>query len=389
MEIGSVLVELFVLFAMAKVLGEVFEHFHQPAVVGELIGGVLVGPHVLSLVEGANENVFRALAQLGVIILLFATGLETSVGELRRVGGLAVAVGVLGEVLGFAAGYGLMLLLGYEGLTAVFGAVAVVATSVGIAARVLRDLGAVGSRVGRVILGAAVVDDILAIVVLAVVAGIAAGDVSSTAVVVTVLAVAGFLAVVLFAGPAATRRVSRLVHLPGVPDSPFLVAVLLTLGLAALSEVIGLAAIVGAFLAGLIFEFRRDEVVAQVEPVYQLLVPFFFAFTGTQLDPAAFGDLTAVGLTVALLALAMASKLAAGWIGARRLGSSEATIVGVGMMPRGEVSLIVAATGSATGFFPPEVFAATIAVVVLTSVITPPVLRALIQRQRRQEAQER
>jgi Kef-type K+ transport system membrane component KefB len=389
MESGSVLVELFLLFAVAKILGEVFEHLHQPAVVGELLGGVVVGPHVLGLVGTSNEGVFEALAQLGVIILLFATGLETSVGELRRVGWLAVAVGVLGEVFGFATGYGLMLLLGFDGVTAVFGATAIVATSVGIAARVLRDLGAVGSRVGRVILGAAVVDDILAIVVLAVTAGIAAGDVSSTSVVVTLLAVMAFLVVVLFAGPAATRRLSRVLHLPGVPDSPFLVAVLLTLGLAALSEVIGLAAVVGAFLAGLIFEFRRNEVVNQVEPVYQLLVPFFFAFTGTRLDPEAFADGPAVILTALMFGLAVIAKLAAGWIGARRLGSERAAIVGVGMVPRGEVSLIVATTATALGVFTPDLFAATIAVVVLTSVLTPPVLRAMIGRLRQRESEER
>jgi Kef-type K+ transport system membrane component KefB len=389
MESGSVLIGLFVLFAVAKVLGEVFEFLHQPAVVGELLGGVLVGPHLLGLVGPDNEVVFEALAQFGVIILLFATGLETSVADLRRVGWLAVAVGVLGEIFGFAAGYGVMVLLGFDGVTAVFGAVAIVATSVGIAARVLRDLGAVSSRVGRVILGASVVDDILAIVVLAVAAGVAAGDVSSTSVVVTVVAVLVFLVVVVFAGPAATRRLSRLVHLPGVPDSPFLVAVLLTLGLAALSEVIGLAAIVGAFLAGLVFEFRRDEVVNQVEPVYQLLVPFFFAFTGTQLELRAFTDGSALLLLALMFAAAVLTKLAAGRLGARRLGRERAAIVGVGMVPRGEVSLIVATTATALAAFTPDLFAATVGVVVLTSVLTPPVLRVMIDRQRQREGRER
>jgi Kef-type K+ transport system membrane component KefB len=388
MESGSVLVGIFVLFAVAKVLGEAFEHLHQPAVVGELLGGVLVGPHVLGLVGSGSEGVFEALAQLGIIILLFATGLETSVADLRRVGGTAVVVAVLGDALGFAAGYGLMVLLGFQGLTAFFGAAAIVATSVGVAARVLRDLGAVSSRAGRVILGAAVVDDILAIVVLAIVAAAAAGDVSSTSVVVTVLEVLAFLGVVLFAGPHLTRRLSQLVRLPGFPDSPFLFAVLITLGLAALSEVIGLAAIVGAFLAGVIFEFRREEVVSQVEPVYELLVPFFFAVTGMRLDPGAFTDGFTVALAVALIGLALATKLAAGWLGARRLGSGAALTVGVGMIPRGEVSLIVAGTAVAAGAFSSELFAATIAVVVVTSVVTPPALGPLVRRERR-EADDR
>lgn len=389
MENGSVLVDLFVLFAVAKVLGEIFEHFRQPAVVGELIGGILVGPHVLGLVGPGNEAVLDALAQLGVIILLFAAGLETSVRDLRRVGRPALVVGVLGEVLGFGAGYALMVLLGYDGLTALFGAAAIVATSVGIAARVLRDVRAVGSRVGRVILGAAVVDDILALVVLALVAGFAAGDLSSVSVILTILAAVAFMAVVVFAGPQVTRRLSRLVRLPGLPESPFLVAVLLTLGLAALSEVIGLAAIVGAFLAGLVFDFRRDEVATQVEPVYELLVPFFFAVTGTRLDPAAFDDPSALVLTGTLIAVAVGTKLAAGWLGARSLGPRSGLIVGVGMIPRGEVSLIVAGTAVAAGVFTGRLFAATIAVVVVTSVATPPLLGALITRQRRAETRER
>jgi Kef-type K+ transport system membrane component KefB len=381
----SVLVEIFLLFAAAKLLGEVFAYFHQPAVVGELLGGIMVGPHTLGLIGTVNEPVFEALAQLGVMILLFTAGLETSVSDLRRVGRAAVSVGVLGEALGFGAGLGLMLLFGYGGQTAVFGAAAIVATSVGIAARVLTDFGAVRSGVGRVILGAAVVDDILAIIVLAVIAGIAAGDVSSVAVVLSLLEVLVFLVIVAFAGPPVTRRLSRLAHLPGIPDSPFLVAVLLTLGLAALSEVIGLAAIVGAFLAGLIFEFRRDKVATQVEPVYELLVPFFFAVTGSRLDPRAFTEPDVLGLTAALVALALITKLAAGAVGARPLGPRAALTVGVGMIPRGEVSLLVATTALALGVFTPDLFAAVVAVVVVTSLLTPAVLGPMVRRRHREE----
>jgi Kef-type K+ transport system membrane component KefB len=381
----SVLVEIFLLFAAAKILGEVFAYFRQPAVVGELLGGVLVGPHTLGLIGEANQAVFDSLAQLGVIVLLFRAGLETSVTDLRRVGRAAVTVGVLGEALGFGAGLGVMFLLGYEGHVALFGAAAIVATSVGIAARVLTDLGAVRSEVGRVILGAAVVDDILAIIVLAVIAGSAAGDVSSLAVVLTILEVMVFLAIVAFAGPPVTRGLSRLAHLPGIPDSPFLVAVLVTLGLAALSEVIGLAAIVGAFLAGLIFDFRRDEVATQIEPVYELLVPFFFAVTGSRLDPSVFAEPDVLGLTAALVGVALLTKLAAGALGARPLGSRTALTVGVGMIPRGEVSLLVATTALGLGAFTSDLFAAVLAVVVVTSLMTPSVLGPMVKRRRREE----
>lgn len=379
MESHSVLLDLFVLFAAAKVAGELFQAIRQPAVVGELLAGVLVGPHVLGWVR-SESGVLDAVAQLGVIILLFRAGLDTRIADLRKVGRQAVAVGVLGEALGFGAGLGVMLALGYRGDTALFGAAAVVATSVGIAARVLADLDALPTPVGRTVLGAAVVDDILAIVVLAVLAGAATNAVSSPAVVLTVLEVVAFLAVVSLAGPRVTRRLSGLVRIPGLPDSPFLIAVLLTLGLAALSEIIGLAAIVGAFLAGVIFEFRRSEVSSQVEPVAELLVPFFFAVTGSRLDPAVLADLPVLGLTVSLVLVAVATKVAAGWLGARRLGPGGGLAVGVAMIPRGEVSLIVASLALSLGVFDPDLFGVAVALAVITSVITPPLLAPLIGR---------
>jgi Kef-type K+ transport system membrane component KefB len=387
-ESQSVLIDLFILFAAAKVTGELFEAVHQPAVVGELLAGVVVGPHVLGWVR-SEEEVLQVVAQLGVIVLLFRAGLETTVGDLRRVGRSAVAVGVLGQALGLGAGLAVMLAVGYSGDTAWFGAAAIVATSVGIAARVLTDLDAIRTPVGRTVLGAAVVDDILAIVVLALLAGLAAGDLSSLSVVLTLVEVLAFLVVVLFAGPRLTRRLSDIVHFPGVPESPFLVAVLLTLGLAALSEVIGLAAIVGAFLAGLVFEFRREEVATQVEPVAELLVPFFFAVTGSRFDPSVLADPSVLGLTLALLAAAVATKLVAGWVGARGMGSTEALAVGVGMVPRGEVSLIVGSTALALGVFDADLFGVVVAVTVITGLITAPVLGLMVRRRRLVPRRER
>jgi len=379
MENGSVLVDLFVLFAAAKVLGELFEAVRQPAVVGELLAGVLVGPYVLGWVS-ADEAVLDVLAQLGVIILLFTVGLETSVQELRRVGRLAFSVGTLGVVLPFVAGGGLMLALGADRSDALFVAAALMATSVGVTARVLRDMRAVGSTVARVVLGAAVVDDILAIVALAVVVGLAAGEFDPVGLAVLIVLVLAFLVVVLFAGPALTRRLSGLVRLPGIPESPFLVAVLLTLGLAALSETIGLAAIIGAFLAGTIFEFRREEVATQVEPVYELLVPFFFAITGTRLDPGVFADPAILGLAAAVTALAIVTKVLGGWGGARSLGSHDALTIGVGMVPRGEVGLIVASLGLGLGVISQDLYGVVLVMTVVTTLITPPVLGPMMRR---------
>jgi Kef-type K+ transport system membrane component KefB len=377
----SVFVELFILFAAAKVAGELFEHFKQPAVVGELIAGVLVGPHVLGLVGTGDEEILLVLAELGVIILLFTVGLETSVADLRRVGRPAVAVGFLGVVLPFAAGTALMFGLGYERTDALFVSAAIVATSVGVTARVLRDLRAVRTTAAQVVLGAAVVDDILAIMILAVVAGLVQGDLSTLSLTVLVLEVVAFLAVVLVFGPRATRRLSAIVRIPGIPESPFLVAVLLTLGLAALSDVIGLAAIIGAFLAGLVFEFRKEEVTTQIEPVYELLVPFFFAITGSQLDPAVFADPAILGLASAVTVIAIVTKMAGGYLGSPGRGRLTQLTIGVGMVPRGEVGLIVASLGLSLGL-DSQLFGVVVAMTVVTTLLTPPFLGPLVRRER-------
>jgi Kef-type K+ transport system membrane component KefB len=375
---GSVLIDLFVLFAAAKILGELFEHVGQPAVVGELLAGVIVGPHVLGW-AGGDEAVLEVLAELGVIILLFTVGLETSLADLRSVGRPALMVGFLGVILPLGAAVATMFGLGYDRADSLFVAAAIAATSVGVTARVMRDLDAVRTTAALVVLGAAVVDDILAIMVLAVVSGLVAGDLSTVELVVLVVEVVLFLGVVLLVGPRATRRLSAVVRIPGVPESPFLVAVLLTLGLAALSEVIGLAAIIGAFLAGLIFDFRKEEVATQIEPVYELLVPFFFAITGSLLDPAVFTDPSTLGLAGVVTAIAIVTKVAGGYLGSGGLDRGVRLTVGVGMVPRGEVGLIVASLGLGLGL-DAELFGVVVAMTVVTTLLTPPVLAPLVRR---------
>lgn len=378
--VHEILIDLFVLFLAAKVLGELFEAIRQPAVVGELLAGVLVGPHLLGLVAAEGHAVLDVVAELGVIILLFTVGLETSIGELRRVGASAVSVGVLGVLLPFAAGMALMVGLGYERSETLFVAAALVATSVGVTARVLRDLGALRSPVARIVLGAAVVDDILAIVALAVVAGLAAGELSGAGLVISLLEVVAFLVIVVAAGPRLIRRLSNFAHTPLIPRSPLVFAILLTLGLAALSGTIGLASLIGAFLAGMIFEFSREEVARDIEPIYQFLVPFFFAITGTKLDPGVFADPSILGLAGVVTAIAIVTKLAGGYVGSIRKGGDVAIAVGVGMVPRGEVGLIVASLGLSLGIISTQLFGVVVAMTIVTTLLTPPVLAPLLRR---------
>lgn len=382
--VTGILVDLFILFAAARITGDIFEAMRQPAVVGELLAGVVVGPYVLGVVGPEGHAVLDVIAELGVIILLFTVGLETSVRQLRRVGGSAVSVGLLGVILPFGAGFILMMGLGYERTEALFVGAALTATSVGITARVLRDLRALRSTVARVVLGAAVVDDILAIMVLAVVAGLAAGQLSTGGLVILILEVVAFLVIVVAAGPRVIRRLSDFAHTPLIPRSPFVFAVLLTLGLAALSGTIGLASLIGAFLAGMIFEFSKEEVARDIEPVYQIFVPFFFAITGTKLDPSVFVDPSILGLAAVVTVLAIVTKVTGGYLGSLGQGRRVALAVGVGMVPRGEVGLIVASLGLSLGVISDNLFGMVVAMTVVTTVITPPVLAPLINRLRRE-----
>ena len=384
---GSVLVDLFVLFAAAKILGGLFEYLHLPEVVGELLGGVLVGPYVLGWVSPGQTDVLGVVADLGAIILMFGVGLETSISELRRVGRASVMVGTTGVVARGVGAAVLFVLLGYEVSTAAFVGTAVAATSIAVTARVLRDQRAVTSRPGRTILGGAVVDDIVSLVLLAVVAGIARDRLSFPEVTLTIGAVLLFLGLVLLAGPRVVRRLSDLSHLPIIPGSPLVFTLFLTLGLAALSETIGLAAIVGAFLAGLIVELGRDEIRGQVESVEELLVPFFFAVTGALLDPSVFADPGLLALTLGLAVLVIGVTVIAGRVAARGMGGGDALVVGVGMIPRGEVTLIAAGLRLRLGFLSPEVFAVLVAIVVLTSLAGPVLLTAVLAR--RQPGRER
>lgn len=388
---ASILVDLFLLFAAAKVVGELFEALRQPQVVGELLAGVLIGPHVLGLVGEEGEIVLEVIAELGVIILLFTVGLETSVRDLRSVGRPALLVGIMGVALPFFAGGGLMAGLGFQREEILFVGAALVATSVGITARVLRDLGAVRLPSSRVVLGAAVVDDILALLVLAVVAGLAGGPFSILGIVVLLMEVVIFLGAVVTLGPPVVRWLSGLAHTPLIPRSPLVFAVLLTLGLAALSGTIGLASLIGAFLAGMIFELNREEVATQIEPVYELLVPFFFAIIGSRLDPTVFLDPEMLGLAAVITLIAMATKVASGYFGAVGLAHSARLAVGVGMMPRGEVGLIVASLGLGLGVISRELFGVVVAMTVVTTLVTPPVLAPVIRREklRLQKVRER
>lgn len=375
----SVLAGLLVLLVGAKLGEEVARRLGQPAVVGELFGGFLVGPHALALVTPGETA--TVLAEIGVVILLFAVGLEVRLDDLLAVGRTATAVAVIAMVLPVVGGFVVGIAVGEPAGAAAFIGLALAATSIGITSRVLAELRVLNRAFSRVVLGAAVIDDVLALIAIGLVVGAVQGDLGASTLFVALAAVG--LIVLGFAAARRARGLRREVFTwPLFAETPLVPAFILMLGLAIVAGSIGLAAIIGAFVAGLIVAETeaRHELEEEIRPLGQIFTPFFFAVTGSQVDLAALVDPTVAGLALVLFGVGVVTKAAGGFVGARRLGSWSAATVGFGMIPRGEVGIVVANLGLGSGLFSSGVFAAVVVAVVLTTVVAPYLLTWSIPR---------
>jgi Kef-type K+ transport system membrane component KefB len=376
-ETTSVLLGLFILLLGAKLGEEVLRRLGQPGVVGELLGGFIVGPYALGLVTpGETALVF---AEIGVVVLLFTVGLEVRTDHLFAVGRPAIITAILGMVLPIGAGFALAAALGNDPLASFFIGLALAATSIGITSRVLRDMGVLDRQFARVIIGAALVDDILALVLIGLATGAAAGDVSASTILV---GVAGIGLVLL--GFAAARRArglpSRVFTWPLFADTPLVPAFLLMLAVALIAAAIGLAAIIGAFVAGLIVAETEavDEVERDFRPLASIFTPFFFAVTGAQLDLSALREPSVLALALTLGVIGVITKSLGGYLGARSMGRWGSVAVGFGMVPRGEVGIVVANLALVTGVVDASLFAAMLVAVVITTVVAPYLLAWVI-----------
>lgn len=378
MDAAETLTDLFVVLLAAKLGDEVFKRIGQPAIVGEILAGVLVGPSLLGLVEPGE--VLELFAELGVVFLLFWVGLETRLSAMQAVGRVAVAVGGAGVVLPFLGGVGLGIALGESAGASVFLGAALAATSAGITSAAFLELGIARTAAARTVLGAAVVDDILALILLSVAVGMAAeGGVDAGEIALSLALAIGFVVFIALGGTRLLQNRPKLLDHPRFADSPLLPAVILCLGLAAFSAQIGLAALIGAFLAGLMVAETKDQntIEEEVRPLYAFFPPFFFAFIGIELDLDALLDGHALVLLAAITALAIATKLVPAYLAARPLGRREASIVAVGMVPRGEVGIVVASIGAAEGVVDAELFAVVVAMSIVTTLLAPFALRRL------------
>ena len=417
--LAGVLLTLVVIYFASKLGGEICSRINLPPVLGELLGGVLIGisafrllvfPESGSLAEdsliismlrstaglsaesapsvfAAQSEVITLLSELGVIILLFEIGLESDLKELIRVGPIAAVVAVVGVVAPFITGtVGLIYIFNTPVIPAVFAGAALTATSIGITAKVLAELGQLSSEEGQIIIGAAVLDDILGIVVLAVVASLVkTGEIQVSNIIYLVISAAVFLVGSILLGRLVSPLIVGLVDEMKTRGEVLLTGLVFAFILSYIATVINLEGILGAFAAGLILAEteKRKELEEQIIPVADFLVPIFFVCVGAKTDLSVLNPTVASnreGLIIAtfLILVAILGKVITGFT---VFGNPDLNklAIGVGMIPRGEVGLVFAGVGSASGALSEATEAAIIVMVIATTFVAPPLLRLVFK----------
>ncbi len=380
-ENARILLDLFIMLAAAKLMAEVFERLKQPAVVGEILAGVLIGPSLLGWV--APSAIINILAEIGVIFLLFNVGLETKPQAIFQVGKRAVMVGVLGVLLPFVAGYFIAVAWGASFVESMFIGAALVATSVGITARVLGGMGLLDAPTARIILGAAVIDDILGLIILSLVSGVSQGGISYAGLAKTAAAAIVFTAFVGLVGSRVINRLAPFIQRLRLGRPFFTLGLILCLGLSVASIYVGVAAIIGAFLAGMAMAEATEEnhkMHRMTTGVTEFLVPFFLVNIGMQLNLSVFSDSSVIIFAVLLTLIAVVTKFIGCGLGAFGMQKREMAQIGIGMVPRGEVGIVVAQIGLGLGVIGPTFFASVLFMAVATTLIAPPFIKVLFAR---------
>jgi len=379
----QLLLELFVIFVSAKAVGELFERFSLPSVLGEILAGALLGPYALGWIPVTAT--IHTVADLGAIFVLFSAGLETSPGELIRIGGKSVRVALAGVVVPFILGFAYMKLRGDASSEAVFVGAAMVATSVGITARIFADMHLLSTEVAKIILGAAVFDDILGMIMLAFVGGLASGGINWLHIGVLIGEAVGFALFMMFVAPRIVRRIEPGVEHLSMQNASLVVALSICLLLSWLAIKIGMAAIIGAFFAGLVFaDFApQRNLLPRVGGITEFLSPFFFFAIGARLDPSVLkGDILVSAVVISILAIV--SKVIGCGLPFIGEGWRSVLQVGIGMMPRGEVALIVALVGYQSHIVTQSTYAIVVVMTAVTTILAPPSLRYVFRDEIRQ-----
>jgi Kef-type K+ transport system membrane component KefB len=371
-----VLLDLAVILLAAKLAAELCERVNVPPVVGEILVGIVIGPSLLGWAPADSESV-HALAELGVLLLLVQVGMEMDLAELGKVGRASSLVAVLGVAVPFALGSAIGLGFGESGDTSLFVGAALTATSVGITARVFGDLRALATTEARIVLGAAVADDVLGLVVLTVVVKIVTeGSVGVGTVAETIGYAAGFLVVAGVVGIVLVPRLfEQAARWARSSATVVVTAFAVTLVFAWAADWAKLAPIIGAFIAGLAIgrSAEHGRVEREFGATANLFIPIFFVQIGLDADIDAMARPSVIGLATALLVVAVIGKIvsAVGAVGMR----ADRLVIGIGMIPRGEVGIVFASIGLAEGVLGDDEYAALLMVVLATTLIAPPMLR--------------
>ena len=381
--------EIVIILIAAKFGAEVMRRINQPAVIGELLAGLTIGYYGLGLLPHAESgDVISTLAEIGVVLLLFEVGLETNLQEFIELGSTSLAVAIIGVIapfgLGFGAVYALQLGGDYVFEVALFMGAAMTATSVGITARVFGDLGQLKSKEAKTIIGAAVVDDILGLLILTVVAGLlgSSGDFQLIDLGLITLKAVGFLAAVVIAGRKFSPHIFRFfVKIPS-PGTFVTGSFIFAMGLGAAAHYVGLHPIVGAFAGGVVAgeSGMTKRIREEMRPINFLLVPIFFVYIGSEVDISILASsyVFLVGAGISILAFAGKYVSAIGAIGK----GMNASVIGIGMAPRGEVGLIFVAVATSTlsAVIDEQVIAIIIWMVINTTVVAPMLLNRILKK---------
>lgn len=377
------LVQLMLIIFIAKVFGGVARRYRQPEVLGELAAGIILGPSILGLIT--KQPFFELLAEFGLILLLFEVGLETDVRTLMRTSRSSLLIALGGAFVPLLLGYYLGLALGYSPFVSMFLGATFTATSVGISIRVFSDIGKLQTEEAKTILGAAVYDDIIGLLLLSILFGLQAHDVYAFYDVVRITLYSTiFLGVSLMLGAKIFPKVMR--YLAHLPSRGIHLASALMLGLLSsyISINIGLSSIVGAFIAGVLLAEspEKDKIRRDLAPLSYIIVPIFFILIGVAVDIKFTFRLLVI--TIIVVALAVIGKFLGSGLGAyvSKFNRYQIPIIGAAMIPRGEVGLIFAKQGFQSGIYDPDLYSALITMAIVTTLIAPPILRRLYMKQK-------
>lgn len=376
------IIDVIIVLVAIKVFGHISKTLGQPSVLGKILAGIIIGPSFLGLVT--QGPLIKGLAEIGVILLMFLAGLETNTNRLLRSLRPAAYSALLGVMIPLVAGFILGLFFGYGRGESAFIGVVLVATSVSISVQVLREMGKLQSKEGLTILGAAVLDDIIGLIILSVVMGIAMGGLNTLHIGTVLLKVMVFFGAALFIGKFFFPLLFSITAKMQVSVPVVTTCIIVALIYAVAAQYMGLAGIIGAYLAGLMVRSANNKgetLVKSLETVgYSFFIPFFFAGIGLEVAPGAMSK-EIIPFAVLIILAAVVSKFLGCALGALLGGLSpgSALIVGAGMIARGEVALIIAKFGNDTGLIGSELFTVMVIMAIITTVLSPPLIRFFIR----------